>query len=131
MDTPTTPTLNKKILIVEDDDFLRGLAVTKLQKSGFTVDIGIDGEEGIRKLHESKPDILLLDLMLPHVDGFNVLEHIQQDPTLNTGMKIIIFSNLGTDEDIARATKLGAHDYMVKSSFTLDELVIKIRQHIA
>ncbi len=130
MDTPTSaPATNHSILIIEDDEFLRGLATTKLQKAGFTVDTAGDGEEGIRKLIEVKPDLLLLDLMLPHVSGFEVMEKIKEHTELST-MKIIIFSNLGSDEDITRATNLGAHDYMVKSSFTLDELVKKIQEHL-
>ena len=67
--------------------------------------------------------------MLPHVNGFELLERIKNNEALKS-MKIIVFSNLGSDEDIARATQLGAHDYMVKSSFTLDELVTKITEHL-
>ncbi len=123
MDTSIT------ILIIEDDDFLRSLAVTKLQKEGYTVSVAAEGEEGLRKLGEAKPNLLLLDLMLPKVDGFKILEHIKSGSDY-VGMKIIVFSNLGSDEDIARATSLGAQDYLVKSSFTLDELVIKIKEHL-
>jgi len=122
-------TSGKNILIIEDDEFLLSLAVTKLQKAGYNVESAKDGEDGIKKLAETKPDLLILDLMLPHIDGFEILKQIKSD-TKFAGMRIVVFSNLGSDEDISKATKLGANDYMVKSSFTLDELVAKIDEHL-
>ncbi|OGI83974.1 hypothetical protein A2997_00780 [Candidatus Nomurabacteria bacterium RIFCSPLOWO2_01_FULL_36_10b] len=122
-------TSGKNILIIEDDEFLLSLAVTKLQKAGYDVESAKDGEDGIKKLAETKPDLLILDLMLPHIDGFEILKQIKSD-TKFAGMRIVVFSNLGSDEDISKATKLGANDYMVKSSFTLDELVAKIDEHL-
>ena len=103
--------------------------MTKLQKAGYDVESAKDGEDGIKKLAETKPDLLILDLMLPHIDGFEILKQIKSD-TKFAGMRIVVFSNLGSDEDISKATKLGANDYMVKSSFTLDELVAKIDEHL-
>ncbi len=128
-DTGTTGLQKKKILIIEDDDFLRSLSVTKLQKEGYVLEVAADGQEGMDKLLASRPDLLLLDLMLPRIDGFHILENIKTNTNFS-GMKIVVFSNLGSDEDIARATSLGAHDYLVKSSFTLDELVVKIKEHL-
>ena len=122
-------TSGKNILIIEDDEFLLSLAVTKLQKAGYNIESAKDGEDGIKKLAEAKPDLLILDLMLPHIDGFEILKQIKSD-TKFAGMRIVVFSNLGSDEDISKATKLGANDYMVKSSFTLDELVAKIDEHL-
>ena len=118
------------ILIVEDDDFLRSLAVTKLEKEGFTVEVAVDGNEGLAKITSVKPDLILLDLMLPGVDGFGIMEKLQEEGTL-AQQKIIIFSNLGSDEDIRRAQQYNVEDYLVKSSFTLDELVEKIKESLA
>jgi len=120
MDTPQT------ILIIEDDDFLRSLAVTKLQKEGFNVTTAADGELGMTALQENKPDILLLDMMLPKVDGFEILANIQNDPNY-ASMKKIVFSNLGSEEDIRRGSELGAENFLIKSRSTLDELVQKIK----
>lgn len=115
----------KKVLIIEDDDFLRSLAVTKLQKSGFAVTTAADGEAGLSLALTDTPDLLLLDLMLPGMDGFAVLEKLRENPATKT-LKVVIFSNLGDSEDIKRGQSLGVVDYLVKASFTLDELVEKI-----
>jgi DNA-binding response OmpR family regulator len=118
---------NKKIvLIVEDDEFLRSLAVTKLQGVGFDVEIAPDGVEGLQKIDEHSPHLLLLDLMLPNLDGFGVLEKLKEAGKLDD-LKVIVFSNMGSEEDIRRATAYGITEYIVKSSFTLDELVEKIQ----
>jgi len=115
----------KKVLIIEDDDFLRSLAVTKLQKAGYSVATAANGEAGVDMAMTDIPDILLLDLMLPGIDGFAVLEKLRANPATKT-LKVIIFSNLGDSADIKRGQDLGVVDYLVKASFTLDELVEKI-----
>lgn len=120
---------DQPILIIEDDDFLRSLAVTKLEKEGFTVDVAIDGIQGVQKIKEINPALILLDLMLPNLDGFGVLQQLQ-DENLLAGQKVIIFSNLGSEEDIRRARTFAIEDYLVKSSFTLDELVEKIKESL-
>lgn len=119
--------MNKPILIIEDDDFLRSLTVTKLEKEGFVVDVALDGLQGLAKIKEVQPALILLDLMLPHLDGFGVLQQLQDDGALGQH-KVIIFSNLGSEEDIRRARAFAIEDYLVKSSFTLDELVEKIKE---
>ena len=115
----------KKILIIEDDDFLRSLAVTKLQKAGFSVTTAAAGEAGYDMAIADVPDLLLLDLMLPGMDGFTVLEKLRAHAPTKT-LKVIIFSNLGDSADIKRGQDLGVVDFLVKASFTLDELVEKI-----
>lgn len=129
METHTTDN-PRLVLIIEDDDFLRGLTVSKLEKEGFRVDIAVDGEEGLEKVMELKPDLILLDLMLPKLDGFSLMEKLREDGVLDQ-QKIIIFSNLGSEEDIRRGKEFGVEDYLVKSSFTLDELVEKIKESLA
>ena len=115
-----------KILIIEDDKFLRELIVMKLKKESYDVLDAVDGEEGIKKIREEKPDIILLDLILPGIDGFEVLSQIKSDPTVSS-IPVIILSNLGQKEDIERGIELGATDYMIKAHFTPGEIVEKIK----
>jgi DNA-binding response OmpR family regulator len=117
----------KKILFIEDDTFLLGLAATKLEKEGFEVRTAETGQQGITIMDMEKVDMLLLDLMLPDISGFEILDSIKQQDT-KKDMPVIIFSNLSEDENIKKGLELGAIDYMVKSNFTLEELVEKIKK---
>lgn len=117
----------KKVLFIEDDDFLRSLVVTKLQKNDFEVATNADGLNALEVINNEKPDIILLDLMLPGVGGFEILESIRNDATWKD-LKVIIFSNLGDEEDIKKGEALGASEYLVKANFTLDELVEKVNE---
>lgn len=116
----------KKVMIIEDDDFLRSLVVTKLQKENFTVATNADGSNALESIRSEKPDIVLLDLMLPAISGFDILKDVRNDGEMKD-TKVIIFSNLGDEEDIKKGDELGVTDYLVKSNFTLDELVEKIK----
>lgn len=116
--------MNKKILIIEDDSFLSGLEAGKLQKDGYEVMVKATGTEGLAYLSEHPVDCVLLDLMLPGTDGFQVLEHIKQGTEKKP--PVIVFSNMAEDENIKKALDLGAIAYMIKSNFTLDELSEKI-----
>ena len=116
----------QKILIVEDDKFLRELIARKLIQENFEVIEAIDGEEGLEKAKETKPNLILLDLILPGVDGFEVLTKLKEDPVL-TVIPVIIFSNLGQREDVERGLRLGAVDYLVKAHFTPNEIIEKVR----
>lgn len=116
----------KKILIVEDDRFLRELITQKLAKEGFDIIEAINGEEGIKKTKEEKPDLVLLDLILPGIDGFEVLSKIKEDVAL-AQIPVIVLSNLGQKEDVERGLKLGAVDYLIKAHFTPGEIVEKAR----
>jgi DNA-binding response OmpR family regulator len=118
----------KNILIVEDDRFLRELISQKLAQEDFNVSEAIDGEEGIKKIKEEKPDLVLLDLILPGIDGFEVLSRAKQEPDEKINkIPIIILSNLGQKEDIEKGSKLGATDYLVKAHFTPGEIIEKVR----
>lgn len=119
----------KKILIVEDDDFLRSLAVSKLEKAGYTVLTAANGEDGLKNATGEAPDLLILDLMLPGMSGFDVLEALRKDAG-GKNMKVLVFSNLGDEADVKRCTSLGVADYLVKANFTLDELVEKVGTHV-
>ncbi|MFA5355720.1 MAG: response regulator [Candidatus Paceibacterota bacterium] len=115
-----------KVLIVEDDKFLRELISQKLAKEGYEAVSAVDGEEGVRKIKEEKPDIVLLDLILPGIDGFEVLTKTKEDPLVNS-IPVIILSNLGAKEDVEKGMKLGAADYLIKAHFTPSEIIEKIK----
>ena len=117
----------KKILIIEDDTFLRELIVRKLSAEKIEISEAIDGEEGLKKIREEKPDLVLLDLILPSIDGFEVLAKIKADPVL-AGVPVVILSNLGQQDEIKRGLELGATDYLVKANFTPGEIIEKVKQ---
>lgn len=114
------------ILVIEDDKFLRELLVRKLSSEGFDVQNAIDAEAAFSILGERTPNIILCDLILPGVDGFEILKRIKADPKI-TDVPVVILSNLGQKEDLEKAMSLGAKDFMVKANFTLDEIVTKVR----
>jgi len=119
----------KKILIIEDDKFLRELIAQKLSKENFAVSEAIDGEEGIKRIKEEKPDLILLDLILPGIDGFEVLSRMKEEPVLSS-IPVIILSNLGQKEDVERGLKLGAVDYLIKAHFTPGEIIEKVKANL-
>jgi DNA-binding response OmpR family regulator len=116
----------KKILIIEDDKFLRELITRKLSGDGFNIVEATDGEEGMKKLKEEKPDLVLLDLILPGIDGFEFLTKAKEDPSISS-IPIIILSNLGQREEVEKGLKMGATDYLIKAHFTPGEIIEKIK----
>ena len=117
----------KTILIIEDDKFLRELIAQKLIKEDYEVSEAVDGEEGIKKIKEGKPDLVLLDLILPGIDGFEVLSRMKEESDLSS-TPVIILSNLGQKEDVERGLTLGAVDYLIKAHFTPGEIIEKIKK---
>jgi len=115
-----------KVLIVEDDKFLRDLIVQKLKREGFAIFEAVDGEEGLKITKEKHPDIILLDLILPGQDGFEVLRRIKSDTSI-AQIPVIVLSNLGQKEDMDRAMSGGAEDFMVKAHFTPGEIIAKVK----
>lgn len=113
------------ILVIEDDKFLRELLVRKLSAEGFDVENAIDAQAAFNSLAQRKPKIILCDLILPGVDGFEILSRIKADPKI-ADVPVVILSNLGQKEDLEKAMALGAKDFMVKANFTLDEIVTKV-----
>ncbi|HEX9664815.1 MAG TPA: response regulator [Patescibacteria group bacterium] len=120
----------KTILIIEDDRFLSKIYSAKLEKEGYNLALAVDGEEGLRKLAESKPDLILLDLILPGMSGFEVLDKIKSSSKTRK-IPVIILSNLGQDEDIQKGQELGADDYLVKTDFSISEVINKIKSALA
>lgn len=118
--------MSKTVLIVEDDKFLRELIARKLLQEGYSVLEAIDGEEGLKKTKEEKPDLVLLDLILPGIDGFEVLARVKAD-SATSKIPVIILSNLGQKEDTERGFAGGAVDYLVKAHLTPGEIIEKIK----
>jgi len=115
------------ILVVEDDQFLRDLIVKKLEEEGMEITQAVDGEEGLRLIRENKPTLVLLDLILPGIDGFEVLKQVKSDPATKD-IPIVILSNLGQKDDIDRGMDMGAKDYLIKAHFTPGEIVQKVKE---
>lgn len=120
-----------KILIVEDDSFLRDLCVKELARKGFTVYEAVDGEKALNQLEKIKPDMILLDIILPAIDGFDVLEKIKnhEDKDIQN-IPVVMLSNLGEKDDIKKAKDLGASDYLVKAHFTTKEITAKVKEEL-
>lgn len=118
-----------KVLIIEDDHFLSSILKSKLEKEGFEVHQAFDGDEGLATLQNMRPDLILLDLIMPKLSGFDVLQQVSVDPELNQ-IPIMVASNLGQDSDIQKAKQLGAVDYYVKVRTSIDELAQLVKNVI-
>jgi len=117
----------KVVMIVEDDEFLRSLTAKRVEKEGYKIEVAVDGENAISLLDTLKPNLILLDLLLPGKDGFEVLKKIRSLDAMKA-VPVIIFSNLGQKEDIEKAKALGVDDFLIKANFTLDDVVTKINK---
>ncbi|MEX0919088.1 MAG: response regulator [Candidatus Paceibacterota bacterium] len=125
MTTPD-PSLGKfKILIAEDDHYLAWALSDKLSRRGFTVEKVANGREAMAKLKENKPDLLILDILMPIYSGFQVMEDIRANADL-ADISVVVLSNLDQESDIKRAKDLGAIEYLVKSNIKLKAVVAKI-----
>ena len=120
--------IGAKVLIIEDDQLLRSLCSKKLLMEGYDVDTAIDSQQGIEKVSKNKPEIILLDLVLPGMSGFEVLKIVKANPDKKIAdTPVIILSNLGQESDIKKGKELGAVDYLIKATTTTDEIVEKIK----
>lgn len=119
----------KKILVIEDDKYITHAYQSKLTKEGYDIRTALDGEEAETILNSFSPDIIILDLVLPKKDGFEVLQDLQSNDKWKS-IPVIIVSNLGQKEDIEKGLKLGARDYIAKTELTLNKLIDKIQSII-
>lgn len=117
---------NQKILIIEDDKFFRELISKKLQKENFDVVTANDSKEAFAYLESNLPDLIVLDLILPGLDGYEILSIIKKDKR-TSAIPVIVLSNLGQQEEIDKAKSLGVIDFMVKVNFTLEEIAGRIK----
>lgn len=114
-----------KILIIEDDKFLRKVIKKKFSKEGYEIIEAIDGEIGLNIAKEEKVDLILLDLVLPELDGFEVLDKLKSDPK-SSRIPVIILSNLGDKDDVKKGLEKGAVDYLIKSNFDPSEIFKRV-----
>ena len=117
-----------KILLIEDEQILADVLQEKLREANFTVELAVDGEVALGQARSFHPDLIILDLILPKKDGFEVLGELKSDVLLKH-VPVVVLSNLGQDEEIKRAFSLGAVDYMVKTQHPINEVVEKIKKH--
>ena len=119
----------RKVLMVEDDLFLRKVYRDKFEQEGFIFIEATNGTEGINKVLSEKPDLILLDLVLPKKNGFDVLEQIKNSPETKE-IPVIILTNLGQEADIQNGMDLGASDYLVKTDINLSEVVERVKKFL-
>lgn len=115
----------KKILLIEDEEIMIGLLQRKLTKEGYEISVAGDGEEGLKVMREVKPDLILLDIIMPKMGGFEVMEKINKDPELKK-IPVIVISNSGQPVELDRAQTLGAKDWLIKTEFDPQEVVDKV-----
>lgn len=118
---------NKKILIVEDEGILLELLTDKFQNSGFKVKGVQTGEEGLKLALNDRPDLILLDIILPKMDGLTMLRKLRKD-SWGKEVPVIILSNLGDHKKVIEAIEIGVYDFLVKSNVKLSEVVDQVRQ---
>lgn len=121
--------MEKTILLIEDEKLIQDLLTRKLLAQGYHVELAQDGEEALEKIGQLRPDLILLDIILPKKDGMEVLEHIHRNESLSQ-IPVIIISNSGQPVEIDRARELGAVDWLVKAEFDPQEVIEKVREQI-
>ena len=119
-----------RILLAEDDRILRKAGEVSLKKKGYEVIPAVDGEDALAKARAQKPDLILLDVMMPKMHGFDVLHAMKRDPEVRD-IPVIMLTNLEQPADIQRAADAGAHSYLVKSNMNLDELAARIAEALS
>lgn len=125
----TTLTKQKSILVVEDDKFYSNIYKVKLTKEGISARLASNGDEAIKLAREEKPDLVLMDLIMPGKDGFETLKAFKADDDLKD-IRVIVLSNLSQEEDRRRVMELGALEYIVKANISLHDMVDRIRTYL-
>ncbi len=115
----------KKILLVEDDPLLMDIYCTKLQQSGFEVRVVDQGEKALAAVEKEKPDLVLLDIVLPHMDGWDILRSLKKNEA-SKDIQVVVLSNLGQKEEIEKALGLGAAKYLIKAHYTPSEITQEV-----
>lgn len=121
----------KRILLIEDDAYTRDIYQEILEEAGFEVTLAIDGLEGLIKLKSGEHNLVLLDVMMPKMDGISVLKALKSDSSYQPSGKIVLLTNLGHESVIEEANSLGISGFMVKSDLNPDQLVAKVKQFIS
>ena len=126
MEQTQTPAAGKKILLLEDEEMLATMYKTKFEKEGMSIDVASDGEAGLAMAQAQPYDIILVDIIMPKLDGFAALKRLREMPQYKS-TPIIMLTNLGQEEDIAKSKALGATDYLIKANFTPSQVLEKIQ----
>jgi DNA-binding response OmpR family regulator len=119
-----------KILIVDDDSLMVRMYQTKFKGDGFSVDTASNGEEGLEKAVANKPDLILLDVMMPKVNGLEMLQRVKRDIDIKD-TPVVILSNVGEEGDVNKGLEMGAVSYLVKASYTPKQVVEKVKEILA
>lgn len=117
----------KTILLAEDDEMISGMYKTKLEQAGFEVLAATNGSDALELALDNKPDLVLLDIIMPQLDGFTVLERLKMSAKTKS-IPVYLLTNLGTEEDIEKGKGLGAKDYLVKANLTPTEVLSKVKE---
>lgn len=115
----------KKILLIEDDEFICQMYRVKFEQTAYQLIVAKDGQEGLDIMKKEKPDLVLLDIILPGLDGFELLTKAKNDPDIRA-IPIVLLTNLGQEENVKKGMALGARDYIIKAHFTPQEVVEKV-----
>jgi CheY-like chemotaxis protein len=119
----------KKILLVEDEEIMIDLLQKKLTREGYEASVARDGDEGLKIMREIRPDLILLDIIMPRMGGFEVMEAMNKDPELKQ-IPVIVISNSGQPVELDKAQKLGAKDWLIKTEFDPQEVIEKVIKQI-
>ncbi|MEK7286180.1 MAG: response regulator [Nitrospirota bacterium] len=117
------------VLIVDDTEFYRKVYMTKLLSAGYLTRVATNGLEALKAMMTQKPDLILLDLVMPEMDGFKVLQAVRASPALNK-IPIIVFSSKGAPEEIQKALQSGANDFLIKATTTPNKVIEKIESYL-
>ena len=119
--------MSKLILLIEDDPFLIDIYTKKIKNSGFEVQVAENGSTALKILKEKKPDLILLDIVLPEMEGWEVLRRIKEDKA-TAALKVVVLSNLGQRGEVEKGLKLGAMKYLIKAQHTPSQVVTEIKK---
>lgn len=118
-----------RILIIEDDSFISDMYKIKLESEGFDVEAAPDGIRGLEAVGKERPDLILLDIVMPKMDGFTVMQNLKENPE-TSDIPVIMLTNLGQKDSVEKGLKLGAKDYIIKAHFTPLEVVDKVKDFL-
>lgn len=122
--------MSKKILLIEDDEFVRDIYQETLQDASYTVETAKDGEEGITKAQAGGYSLILLDMMMPKLNGLEVLKHLKENPPKTPNDAIVLLTNLAQDPVIQEGLHLGAKAYLIKSDMNPDEFLTQVKKYL-
>ena len=122
-------TMSKVVLLVEDNDFIRNMYQLKLSKAGLTVEEAVDGKQALEKIAAKKPDLVLLDMMMPNMSGIDVLKQLNKDKVI-PDLPVIVLTNIMNSQAITEARDLGARDYIIKTDLTPSQVIDKLKPYL-